>query len=331
MLALSLVGLWQGHDVVRGVYHLVRGPDVEIVESRANLPVVDQHRVSWLADLSDPEINESSGLAASNHSNDFVWTINDSGSEPVLFAVNLQGETLARVAVTGAENIDWEALSSFVLDGTPYLAIGDVGDNFNWRRSVSVYLVPEPVIDTNSQGVSQLSVEVAWQVQFTYPEGGLDSEAMAVDAVSAKILVLSKRERPNWLYTVPLMPAGEASVMVAEPLQALEALPSPTEEEMDIHEALEEFLHLPSGMSVQQNSLLITTYKDAYLYTLQRSATGKIEALTDLVSIPLPSLGQREAITFARDSNIEAYISKESMTAGRPADLFELKFSPDDD
>ena len=52
--------------------------------------------------------SELSGLALSNSQAPVLWTHNDSSDRPRLFAVAPDGRLLAAVAVTGAENVDWE-------------------------------------------------------------------------------------------------------------------------------------------------------------------------------------------------------------------------------
>jgi hypothetical protein len=86
----------------------------------------------------DPAIAESSGLARSSVDGVF-WTHGDSGTEPLLFAIDREGRLRATVRVTGATNLDWEDLTS---DGAGHLWIGDIGNNANNRRDLAVHRVP---------------------------------------------------------------------------------------------------------------------------------------------------------------------------------------------
>ena len=81
-----------------------------------------------------------------------------------------------------------------------YLLFADVGDNFARRQSVSFLVVEEPKLETDQQR----PLPVAWQVEFSYPNGPRDSEAVAVDPATERVLILSKRTFPNELYWVPL-------------------------------------------------------------------------------------------------------------------------------
>lgn len=135
------------------------------------------------ATLTDPRIHESSGLAVSRRTPGVFWTHNDSGNPPHLFAIDRQGRTLATVTVAGAENVDWEDLASYELDGQAYLLIADVGDNKAHRDLCQLYIVPEPAVDAAQVG-RELSVEVRTTIDFRYPDAPRDCEAVAVDTTS---------------------------------------------------------------------------------------------------------------------------------------------------
>ena len=60
-------------------------------------------------------------------------------------------------------------------------------------------------------------------------------------------------------------------------------------------------------MSLKANRLLVTTYRDAYLYDYD-DVTQEPSRIAALV-------GQREAIAFARDADSAAYVSRERKDA----------------
>src|SRR3954451_10421792 len=86
---------------------------------------------------------ELSGLVASPAQRGVLWTHNDSGDAPRLFALRSDGSAIATVAVRGAQAVDWEDLAAGP-DGS--LLVGDIGDNDAARDSVTVYRVPEPQV-----------------------------------------------------------------------------------------------------------------------------------------------------------------------------------------
>ncbi len=95
-------------------------------------PALESRRTGTLRDR---DLRESSGVAVSHRDPGVLWSINDSGNPATLFATDTLGRPLAAIAVTGAENVDWEAIAAGPCGtaGT-CLYIADTGDNRE-RRS----------------------------------------------------------------------------------------------------------------------------------------------------------------------------------------------------
>ena len=91
-----------------------------------------------------PVARESSGLAASRRDSGILWTHNDSGGQPVLYAIEATGARRGDLRIADLLNRDWEDLASFTLDGRSYLLIADVGDNASRRNDCALYIVAEP-------------------------------------------------------------------------------------------------------------------------------------------------------------------------------------------
>ena len=106
------------------------------------LPAVQPVLLEPYARLNDARINESSGLARSRTREGTYWTHNDSADEPRIFAVTSAGELVGvPITVTAATNVDWEDIA---VDPAGNLVVGDVGNNFNARKDLCIYVVPEP-------------------------------------------------------------------------------------------------------------------------------------------------------------------------------------------
>ena len=69
--------------------------------------------------MAEPANGEASGLAASRRTDGLIWTHNDSGGEPVLFALGTDGALRGKVRLEGVTNEDWEDLASGEIDGQP--------------------------------------------------------------------------------------------------------------------------------------------------------------------------------------------------------------------
>lgn len=117
-----------------------------------------------------PDLDEPSGLAASRSSPGVFWTHNDSGAGAVLYAVTADGRLLARYRIDGAAATDWEAIT---VGDDGFVYIGDIGNNGNARRDLTVYRVAEPVVARETAAGSRpvegiLTVDRA--IRFHYPE-----------------------------------------------------------------------------------------------------------------------------------------------------------------
>lgn len=134
-------------------------------------------------------VDESSGLAASHLAPDMLWTHNDSGGEPELYAIRSDGSLVATVAVGGARNRDWEDLAVGPCDAGRCLYIGDIGDNEAARSEVVVYRLPEPA-------AADGETPTAERFTFSYPGGPRDAEALFV-LPGGELYVISKGRTSN--------------------------------------------------------------------------------------------------------------------------------------
>ncbi|MGD8610939.1 MAG: hypothetical protein PVJ44_02475 [Desulfobacterales bacterium] len=199
--------------------------------------------------LENPRLNEVSGLAASSLYPGLLWAVNDGGDDPLLYAVGSDGADLGTFRVEGAVNFDWEALASFRLQGSAYLLIADVGDNWEQRQTVTIYVVEEPSITATGLG-SDAAVPIAWQIHFIYEDGPQDCEAAAVDPATQSVLLLTKRGMSPMLYEIPLRPAAAATPLVARRLVSVP------------------HFNWPTGMDLSPDGLaaVVLTYNHAYLF-----------------------------------------------------------------
>ncbi|MCA9548184.1 MAG: hypothetical protein KC613_27460 [Myxococcales bacterium] len=109
-----------------------------------------------------PALDEVSGMVGSRRHPGVFWVHNDSGDGPRIFAVDATGHLLGEWRVRGADAEDWEDIA---LDDAGHLWIGDMGNNRNRRRDLTLYRVPEPE-PTAGGG----EVEVDGTVRFHYAE-----------------------------------------------------------------------------------------------------------------------------------------------------------------
>ncbi|HUF03391.1 MAG TPA: hypothetical protein VMM38_04370 [Aridibacter sp.] len=156
----------------------------------------DYGRPEVIARIDSKMIDESSGLTASKCNPDVLWTHNDSGGGPYVFAFDVKGVLLSVWKVEGAENRDWEDITSAKEeDGKCYLYIGDIGDNESDRDSVIVYRIEEP--DSVRGSVTSKKDDAArtadaLRIEITYPGGSNNAETLMVHPSSLDLYILSK-------------------------------------------------------------------------------------------------------------------------------------------
>lgn len=174
-----------------------------------------------LSDLENKSVNESSGIAASRKNRDVLWTHNDSGDGPFVYAFDRHGKNLGVWRVTGAQAEDWEdmALGPGPKPGESYLYLGDIGDNSRKRDFVTVYRVAEPVInsqDSTSTRENPRNTEAAEVIRLKYPDGKQNAEALLIHPSTGDLYIVSKVGRdPAGVYKLKSpQPRAEVSNLV---------------------------------------------------------------------------------------------------------------------
>ena len=308
--SFAIYGWSKGYSVSSAISYLLTAD--ELAESNLKVEQISWSRVSWAGHIQNKRLAESSGLASSNRYDQVLWSMNDSGNAPELFALSTQGDDLGTWTLEETVQSDWEALSDFVLDGQPYLLIADVGDNFRWKPVHSLIVVKEP--DVGQPEERTISEE--WRIDFSYPDGVFrDCEAVAVDQSRDRVLLLTKRVHPPELYSLPLKASSSA---VAQKISDLFHLPRATHADVKEEPRIGKYRRMVTGMDVSEDDLLLTTYQDLYLYKLSR-----LEEAPVMVRMPLT--GQREAVAFDRRSSLTAYVTNERRGGFGAADVFKIE------
>jgi hypothetical protein len=177
-----------------------------------------------IATLKEKAIDESSGLAASRRSDGVLWTHNDSGDDPLLFATDRRGRALARFIVTGAKSKDWEDIAAGPGPRGPSLYIGDIGDNLSRRKNAVVYRVPEPIVDVTKTDVEG-STAPAERFPFRYPDGRHNAETLLVHPASGEIFIITKGIDPPIVYRFP-RPLKPNQIVILERVARLTGISS---------------------------------------------------------------------------------------------------------
>lgn len=182
--------------------------------------------VKTTAVRSRSELRENSAAVMSVRQPGILFTINDSGHDPVPFALDTAGNDRGAWLVRGARNEDWEAAAlgpcGVESRRTPgpsedlalpapaetgdCLYIGDVGDNAASRPTRVLYRLPEPRAGA-SGSTDTLPAE---RLTFRYSDAPHDVEALWVGADGTTWLITKRplrrtdgTARPALIYALP--------------------------------------------------------------------------------------------------------------------------------
>jgi hypothetical protein len=238
-------------------------------------------------------------MAVSRRVSGVFWTHNDSGGEPQIFAFDKKGQLLTSCSVTGAVAVDWEDMASFKLGGTPYLLLGDVGDNRRQRNNHKLYILEEPATD-------QKSATLKNTIKFTYDDGPHDCEAVGVDTTSKTILLCTKVLGLTCeIFQLELtLTNGHSQVAKSIAKPAIAAVTS-----MDIS---------PDGRRA-----ILLTYGDAFEFVRREDETWTTAFSHAPRTIHMPERKQGEAICYGEDGQT-LYLTSEQL----PTPLWEVPVVP---
>jgi hypothetical protein len=201
-------------------------------------------------------LQESSGVAVSRRTSGLLWTFNDSGNPPWLFATDTTGIDRGVFEVTGASNTDWEAMALAPCAPATCIYLADTGDNLERRPSVRLYRLPEPM-PAPVAGPEPQATDRVQALDVRFPDGPRDVEAMFVDPGGDAYLISKGFLSPVRLYRVPAeaWPRGR---VVAEALG-----PLPIDSGAGLSRLVTDAALAPDGRDVA-----IRTYGDIYFFRL---------------------------------------------------------------
>lgn len=177
----------------------------------------DQGRVelSPVARVEPAALNELSGMVGSRRHPGIFWVHNDSGDRSRIFALRADGSAAGDpegIAVEGVINRDWEGIG---IDANQNLLIADTGNNFNRRRDLTVYVIPEPnPSDRSARAIAVLPFFYPDQERFPPEQWNYDCEAIFAHRGSIYLLTKHRGDRSTRLFR--LNPALDGEIQPAQ-------------------------------------------------------------------------------------------------------------------
>jgi hypothetical protein len=252
---------------------------------------------------------EASGLAASRLTPGLLWTHDDSGGAPELYAIDSKGQRRGTVRVAGVTNKDWEDLAAFRRDGRAWLLVADVGDNDAKRSTVRLHLLPEPSAQ-ELRPTATPTIQPEYTLRVRYEDGPRDCEAVAVDPRGGTIYLLSKRDAPARLYQLPL--ARAEGVVTARFVATVPTLEGTTEVDFFLKRLLGRKLNWPTAMDFRADgkAILVLTYGAALVFARQDNEAWPEAFRREPVRLPFHGLRQAEGACFSLDGRSVFIVSE---------------------
>lgn len=232
----------------------------------------------------DGRLAETSGLVASRQHPGILWSHNDSGNDPELFAIDTAGVVRGRFILSGVRNRDWEDLALGPCPQGTCLYLADTGDNGEDDRAVAVYRFPEP--DPARPGM----IHRVARVVLRYPDRPRDVEAIFVAPDSGVHLVSKGLRSPVAHYRIPAAAWRSRDTVLAEPRPITPGIFRGT-------------LITGAALAADGQTVAILTYRDIHRMRLQADGALVWDAPTPACDLE-DRLPQAEAVTWLDDATL---------------------------
>ena len=159
------------------------------------------------------EVSETSGLFFHNGR---LWTHNDSGGKPILYALDTATfQIVQRITLKNVKNKDWEDVCT---DGES-VYVGDFGNNKGSRKNLKIYTFPLSAIPDEGDAsveVDSVLFRFADQTSFAKKNHAHDFDCEAIFATEEHLYLFSKgwKTGTTRLYQLPKTPGNYVAEVV---------------------------------------------------------------------------------------------------------------------
>ena len=252
--------------------------------------------------LDSHELNEASGLAASQKTPGILFAHNDSGNEAIVYVINEKAMLAAKIILREITNHDWEdiAVGPELSSHKSCIYVADTGDNNAKRSYVSIYRFAEPALEDTLIYVTNVD-----EIKIQYEDGPRDLEAMFVDPITTDIYLISKREEKVGVYLVKypysLQDINVATKETTLPFSFVTA----------------------ADISADGRQILVKTYTALYRYHRKKNQSIVSALMGKAKQLPYYLEPQGEAIAW--DHEAKSYFSLSESPSGKPASLIHYR------
>lgn len=168
------------------------------------------------AQPSSTPLHENSGLVQRRGGG--FWAIADSGSAPVLYAIDPKGSIVGSHRLKIPENIDWEDIAS---DRAGRLFIGDIGDNHARRDELNVVEV-----GFDRKGVPKAKAKARYRFRYPKAPASLvnNRDAESLVFLSGQLYLFTKRrgDTASVIYRFQAAPSFDGKVQEGQRVTRIE-------------------------------------------------------------------------------------------------------------
>jgi hypothetical protein len=237
-------------------------------------------------------LSEASGLVVSRRDPQLLWSHNDSGGRPRLFALTRSGKDLGSYLLKGAESADWEdiALGPGPAPGRWWLYVGDIGANDAQRDHAVVYRVLEPEVAPD-QKPKKRKIKKVVGFRLRYPDRVYrDAETLMVDPHTADLYLVTKTSGPECEVYLGRAPLEQGGSNVLERVATLR---------ISVGGSISPALTTAGDIAADGSAILVRTPRDAFLWPRQRGETVARALERQPCRVALRAEPHGEAIAFA--------------------------------
>ncbi|MEJ8567652.1 hypothetical protein [Elongatibacter sediminis] len=275
--------------------------------------------------IDSPELDEISGLAVTGSEH---YVVHNDDGPPRLYLLDSLGKLVRRLDLAPAENQDWEDLAVVPSASGSLLVVGDIGDNLKTRDSIQLYfteLPTPPESFTAAAGDEAGPLPVIHGLRLRYPDGAHDTESLAYEPASHRLILLTKRDQPPRLYGIGVNTALHTDEAVLEYLGELKTLRPPTPADLLLDPLRGAWISQPTALDFSRDgrTAAVLTYRSLYVFRREAEEDWASAFNRRPVEYTGPPDTHDEAVAFDGAGRIVV------TTEGRPAPLYRLVLPED--
>lgn len=249
--------------------------------------------------ITDPALDEVSGIVCGKQNPDLYYVINDSGGKPEVYGLNQAGQTAAIFKLNRITNRDWEdiAMGPGPIPGKDYIYVGEIGDNAAQYAEIALYRFAEPAMSSGDRRLNTCetkSIDAVQKLRIQFADGAKDCESLFLDPHNGDVYLVSKREQTVGLYQIKA-PLDTLNINIARRVTSL-SFP----------------LAVAADISPGRDKILVKTYSDIYCWQLTPAADISTALSQPQVTLPYRVEPQGESICFSADGKSYLTISEAS-------------------